>query len=438
MSSVSVLNVSRVRTRITRDVADPLLRSAYSLTLNVVLTSTLGFGFWIAAARLVPASTVGRDSALISAMVTLSLIGQLNLHFAILRFLPVVKIDATRAVIGAYAVAAAFSALIGSLFVLIAPDVAHNYRFLSAKWGIGVSFVAAMTLWGIFALQDSVLTALRRAPWIPLENATFGVLKIAGMVVLFVLGVSHPVFLAWVIPMALLLIPVNYLIFAKIIPNRPERGSEASPVERFGWSGLRRFFVHEYFAGIFMQATSTLVPVLVVGLLGTTQNAYFYIPFTVVGAFDLVFLNIASSLTVEGAISESSLPRLTLLVVRRFGAALIVGVAVLIAGASLFLLPFGANYVHGGASVLRLLACASAFRAIIALYVVRARIEGSTMRILAIQASTFTLVVASSVVLGQARGIQGIAMAWLIANAVIGCVAAPRVLQTLRTAKGMV
>ncbi len=438
MSSAPALAVSRVRARIERDVSDPLLRSAYSLALNIVLTSILGFGFWIAAARLVPASTVGRDSALISAMVTLSLIGQLNLHFSILRFLPIVRIDTARAVIGAYAATVAFTVVIGSLFVLIAPDLAHNYLFLRADVALGVSFVVAMALWGIFALQDSVLTALRRAPWIPLENTAFGVLKVTGMVVLFVLGLSHPVFLAWVIPMALLLVPVNYLIFAKVIPNRPERGSEASPVERFGWSGLRRFFVHEYFAGIFLQATSTIVPVLVVGLLGTTQNAYFYIPFTIIGAFDLVFLSIASSLTVEGAISESSLPRLTLLVVRRFGAALIVGVAVLIAGASLFLLPFGANYVHAGAPVLRLLACASAFRAIITLYVVRARIEGSTMRILAVQASTFTLVVAFSVVLGKARGIQGIAIAWLIANAVIGCLAVPRVLQTLRTAKGMV
>jgi hypothetical protein len=438
MSSAPALTASRIRAHIEHEVADPLLRSAYSLVLNVVLTSILGFGFWIAAARLVPASTVGRDSALISAMITLSLIGQLNLHFGVLRFLPIVKIDAARAVIGAYTATAVFTVVIGSLFVLLAPGVAHNYRFLRADVALGASFVVAMALWGIFALQDSVLTALRGAPWIPLENATFGVLKIAGMVALFVLGASHPVFLAWVIPMALLLIPVNYLIFAKIIPSRPERGSEASPVERFGWSGLRRFFVHEYLAGIFMQATSTIVPVLVVGLLGTTQNAYFYISFTIVGAFDLLVLNIASSLTVEGAISESSLPRLTLLVVRRFGAALIVGVAVLIAGASWFLLPFGADYVHGGASVLRLLACASAFRAIIALHVVRARIEGSTVRVLAIQASTFTLVVALSVVLGQAHGIQGIAMAWLIANAVIGCVAAPRVLQTLHTAKGTV
>jgi O-antigen/teichoic acid export membrane protein len=438
MSSAPAFTASRIRARIEHDASDPLLRSAYSLSLNIVVTSLLGFGFWVAAARLVSASTVGRDSALISAMITLSLIGQLNLHFGILRFLPIVKVDTAKAVIGAYVATAAVTVVIGTLFVLIAPDVTHNYDFLRSDVALGASFVAAMALWGIFALQDSVMTALRRAPWIPLENATFGVLKIAGMVVLFVLGASHPVFLAWVIPMALLLIPVNYLIFAKIIPSRPERGSEASPVERFGWSGLRRFFVHEYFAGIFMQATSTIVPVLVVGLLGTTQNAYFYVPFTIIGAFDLIFLNIASSLTVEGALSESSLPRLTLLVVRRFGAALIVGVAMLIAGTSLLLLPFGANYVHAGAPVLRLLACASAFRAIIALYVVRARIEGSTMRILAIQASTCTLVVTCSVVLGQARGIEGIAMAWLIANAVIGCVAAPRVLQTLRTAKGMV
>jgi O-antigen/teichoic acid export membrane protein len=437
MSSASSLGVARVRKRIVRDVSDPLLRSAYSLTLNVLLTSLLGFGYWIAAARLLPASAVGRDSALISAMLTLSLIGQLNLHFGILRFLPIVKIDTWRAVLGAYTVTVAFTMLIGALFVVIAPALAHNYHFLQADSAIAVSFVLAIALWGVFALQDAVLTALRGAPWIPVENATFGILKVAAMPLLLALGASYAVFLAWVIPMAVLLIPVNYLIFAKVIPSRPQRGSEPSPVERFGWRGLRRFFAQEYLAGIFMQAVITVLPVLIVGLLGSSQNAYFYIPFTIVSAFDLIFGNVAASLTVEGARSEDSLHRLMLLAVRRFRGVLIAGVALLVAGASLVLLPFGARYVQAGAPVLRLLACASIFRAVMVLYVVSARIQGSTSRILAMQAGIFTMVIGLAVVLGQAHGIEGVALAWLIANAVAGCAVAPRVLGILRRAKAL-
>jgi O-antigen/teichoic acid export membrane protein len=435
MSSALSLSIASIRSRFARDASDPLLRSAYSLMLNVVLTSVLGFGFWIAAARMFPSSTVGRDSALISAMITLSTICQLNLSSGILRFLPIVKLDPAHAVIGAYVVTVALTTLVGALFVVIAPDVAQNYRFLRDDSGIAVMYIVAVALWGVFALQDAVLTALRSAPWIPIENATFGVLKIAALPLLLALGSTHAVFIAWAIPMMMLVIPVNYLIFGKVIPNWPRRGTESSPVERFGWAGLRRFLAQEYLAGVFMQAASTMLPVLIVALLGSNENAYFYIPFTIVTAFDLLFANVAASLTVEGALAESRLPVLVRVVVRRFRFVLLAGVTLLLAGASLVLLPFGPRYVQAGAPILRLLVCASAFRAVVALFVVICRIEGHAARILAIQASIFTMVIGLTVVLGKPRGIEGVAVAWLIANAVAGCAAAPRVLEILRKGK---
>ncbi len=432
MSSTSSLRIGPIRSRLARDTSVPLLRSAYSLMLNVVLNSALGFVFWIAAARLFPASTVGRDSALISAMLTLSTICQLNLSSGILRFLPIVKLDPARAVIGAYGLTGVATLLLGVLFVVVAPDVAHNYRFLRDDSLIAVTYVVAATLWGVFALQDAVLTALRRAPWVPIENSTFGALKIMALPSLLALGSGHAVFIAWVVPMAMLVLPVNYLIFAKVIPNWAGRGTELSPVERFGWGGLTRFLAQDYLAGIFTQAASTMLPVLIVALLGTSENAYFYIPFTIVSAFDLLFVNVAGSLTVEGAMAESRFPLLARVIVRRFRFVLIPGVALFIAGASLILLPFGPRYVQAGAPVLRLLACASIFRAIVTLFVVICRIEGRASRILAIQAAIFVMVIGLTVVLGKAHGIEGVALAWLIANSIAGCVAVPRVLRTLR------
>jgi Na+-driven multidrug efflux pump len=85
--------------------------------------------------------------------------------------------------------------------------------------------------------------------------------------------------------------------------------------------------------------------------------------------------------------------------------------------------------------VIRLLACASVFRAVIALFTASCRIEGRAERILAIQAGIFAMVVGLTVTLGKARGIDGVALAWLVANAVAGCAAAPRVLRILKSAK---
>jgi len=433
MSSVPSIGIGSLRRQIAAGTSEPLWRSAYSLMLNVALTSALGFAFWIVAARMFPASTVGRDSALVSAMITLSTICQLNLGSAILRFLPVVKLDPGRAVIGSYLISSGLTAVMGLLFVLVAPELSSSYRFLSDEPWIGGLYVLAAASWGVFALQDAVLTAMRRAPWVPLENATFGAMKIAALPVLLALGGAHAVFVAWVIPMVILLIPVNYLIFRRVLPARLEATEELSPVERFGWHGLLRFLAQDYLASIFAQAASTILPVLIVAIVGTTANAYFYIPFTVVSAFDLVFLNVTSSLTVEGALAGSQVPSLVRAVVRRMRYPLIAGILALIAFAPIILLPFGSHYVQAGTPVLRLLACASAFRMAGALLVAICRIEGRASRILGLQAAVFVLVIGCTVLLGRSGGIEGVALAWLIANALTGTLAVPFLWRTLRT-----
>lgn len=421
-----------VRAEARRRLADPLLRSAYSLILNVVVTSVLGLGFWIAAARLFAPSTVGRDGALVSAMILVSTVCAMNLSSGILRFLPISKLDPARVVLGAYAATILVSAVGATAFVVVAPQVSDGFGFLAHDTTLAVVYVLAATAWGVFALQDSVLTALRRAPWIPLENAVFGVLKIAALPILLAGGSLHPVFIAWVIPVMLLLLPVNYLIFARAIPRRPDVSNQPSPIERFGRRGLARFLARDYLATIFIQASTTLLPVLVVALLGSSQGAFFYIPFTIISAFDLLFINVAASMTVEASMAADRLSELARATVRSFGGVLVAGVIVLIAGGGLILLPFGSAYVDGGGALLRLLACASVFRAIIGLYSAICRVQGRAGRVLVVQAAVFVLVVGLTPVLGRSHGLEGVGLAWLVSNGLVACTVTPATVRVLR------
>ncbi|MDQ3851174.1 MAG: hypothetical protein M3296_11245 [Actinomycetota bacterium] len=420
--------------RRTRDRDDPLIRTANSLVLNVVISSALGFGFWIAAARSLPSTAVGRDSALVAAMVALSSICQLNLAAGIHRFLRVTRLSPARVIVGAYGASGMVALLGATAFVLIAPALSSEFGFLREREWLAPLFVAAVVLWGVFNLQDAALTALRRAPWVPIENATFGILKIALLPPLIATGVVHSIFIAWMIPMVLLLIPMNFLLFARAVPQRPPRGAGASPVERFGRRGLARFLAQDYVGTIFMLTTMTVLPLVVVATIGSSAGAHFYMPFMIITAFDLIFVNIASSVTVEGGAAGGEFPLLVRRVVRRFGAMLAGGVAVLAVGAPLILLPFGASYAEAGAPVLRLLACASAARAVVGLYVAVCRIEGRSMRILEIQALTLAGVMTLTVLLGGAHGITGVAMGWLLANGLAVCLVLRRVIVVLRLA----
>jgi O-antigen/teichoic acid export membrane protein len=420
--------------RIRAHVREPLFRGAYSLMAGTAVTALLGIAFWAIAARSAPAAEVGRDAALISSLITLSAICQLNLVDAIVRFLPGVR-RATqgRAIVAAYAATAVAGLLGGLAFVLVAPAVSSQLRFLADDRWLAAAFVGSMALWGVFVLQDSALTAMRRATWVPIENGAFSLAKIALLPVLVSVGSTHAVFLAWMLPTLVVVPIVNALLFGRVL-RRAWRAAPDEVAERsIGGRELVRFLAQDYAGFVLGQAAVTLVPLIVVAQLGNAASAHFYMPFMLVVAFDLLFYNVTTSMTVEGAHDERRTAHLATTVVRRFLVVLAPAALVVSAAAPIVLIPFGQEYVDQGSGVLRLLALASIPRAIVCLYVAIARLQGRGRAILATQASVFAGVVVLALALAGPLGLPGIGLAWLAGNALVAVVVAPRLVALLRS-----
>lgn len=413
----------------------PLLRNAYSLMLNVVLTSLLGIVFWVIAARTFPTEAVGRDSALVSSMIVVVVVCQLNLGPGIVRFLPIAKMSPRRVVLGAYAAAAGLAATGGVAFVLAAPRLANSYRFLSDHNELSVLYVVAVTMWSVFALEDSVLISLRRAHWVPPENAAYGIAKIALLPALVAMGATDGVFVAWVVPIVMVIVPINVLLFRRLLPAHSVPRGTPSPVERFGWGGIARYMAQDYVAAVLFVGTTTFLPVLVVAVRGGVDGAYFYMPFMIICAFDSLFVNVTWSFTVEGSMADRDIPSLARMTIVHFGWVIALGVPVLIVGAWLLLIPFGAAYASAGASVLRILACASVSRALIALSNAICRLEGKAHRVLATQAAVFGMTVGLVLLFGRNGSLQRVALAWLVANSATAIVLTPRVVRVYRAGR---
>ena len=362
--------------------ARSLIRSADSLLVSTGASAVLGAVFWVAAARLFSADEVGRDAALIAAMVELSTICQLNLDNVLVRQLPRVGDGAARYVARAYALNTLLALVLGTAFVLVAPSVTDELAFLRDDPLVGAAFVVGLALWGVFTLQDSTLTALRHAQWVPVENIAFGVLKIAALPVALALASGNGIFLAWIVPMAILLLPVNLFVFRRAMPrHRPG----TAPAE-LGRRQLGLLFAQDYAGQVLMRLGVTVLPVLVIATLGPAANAYFFVPFTIVIAFDMMVLGIGTSVLAEGSYDARLVRDHIATAVRRYGPLLLAGVLLLVVAAPLALLPFGADYAREGDDVLRLLALASIPRAIVFLAGAVWRLQGHGRWLLGIEA----------------------------------------------------
>jgi O-antigen/teichoic acid export membrane protein len=415
---------------------NPLLRGAYSLAANSLLSAGLGVIFWIAAAQLYPSGSVGRDSALIAAMLQASTLAQLNMANALVRFMPV-HAEPARLLTGAYIVSGVTAVAVGTGFILIAPRVIGELSFLDHEPLIAGSFVAAVVFWGVFALQDAALTAMRQAAWVPLKNGAFGLLRLGALGLLFAAQSSHGVFLAWFVSMCVVAVPINWLLFRRLLKQQPH-GPQVSGRLPFGRGRLARFLAFDYLATVFMQTALAMLPLLVLAILGSRENAYFYIPFTIAIALDAAFFSISMSLVTEGALNPERLPALLHVLIRR-GALLVVPlVGFIVIAAPLILLPFGEEYVRESAQLLRIFAVASLFRAAVALGAAVWRVTGHSGRIAVLDGCILLCLLLLAVPLAYTSGVVGVAVAWLVTSAVMAVAVLPVLIRSYRSGRHLV
>jgi len=411
--------------RVRRRRLDPLAATSSALMANTVITSGLGMIFWAVASRTFTARQLGESAGLISAMMLLSVVSQLNLAMGISRLLPQVSHHRGRGVATAYGATAGVAVVVTAAFTVVAPRLSPGFAFLGRQPLLAVALVVAVVLWNVFALQDAVLTAAHRAVALPIENGIFGVLKI-GLMVWFAQA-DHGIFLAWLLAMAVLLVPVNGLIFWRVLPARhpDDHDRPATSLPIADRPRVIRFLAIDYVASLLNQGYLSMLPLLVVAVLGRDANAYFYIAFIIAGAVRAVAQSMSTSLVVEGAHDESELISLTRLSVVRYAKFAAPATVVLVIGADVLLLPFGSSYVESGVTLLRLLLVATLPQAMVSLYLGVERVRADITRVLAVEAAIVVLVTVGAIVGMHWFGLIGVGLAWLFAQSVVGAMVAP-------------
>src|SRR5215471_7500429 len=280
--------------------SDPLSRGGLSLLVNTGLTGVLGFGYWIIAARLFSTCAAGVAGALVAATTLFSGIGQLNLSGMLMRFLPKAAGKSRRLVLITYAFSATASAVLAVICLIGIKIFASPHSPLRLDTVQSLLLVLAVAATAIFTIQDSVLIGLRRAVWVPAENGTFGIAKICLLFVFAPIGTAFALFSAWMIPLTLTIPVISAVLFFKFLPpsSRPRRAAHLGREIR---SKIVRFAIGDATGGLFTQAWTYLLPVLVTALLGASANALFFTSFLFSSTIDQVAANYASPLTVEGA-----------------------------------------------------------------------------------------------------------------------------------------
>jgi O-antigen/teichoic acid export membrane protein len=383
---------------------------------TTAVTSLLGFGFWLIAARSLPAIEVGRASALVSAMLFVAVITNLGLGQVLIS-----RLDSRRdgeewslTVTTSLLTAGLASLLGGIVAAILIPTLVPQLRGSLDGWEYAIlPFGVAATACSL--VLDFACIAERQAKPSFLRNGTAALLRLV-LVGLAAIGpLDDAVWLLAIWVVSFLAIDVH-----GVAVTLPRLGHGYRPTLR-GWrrelTEIKRLIAGHQTINLGSQASAYLLPVIVSARLGPTENAYFYATFMLANALYFIAPAIGNSLFAEGARSPELL-RHDLARAIRYTLALAIpsALVLLVLGPTLLGL-LGAEYADAGTSLLYVLIAAAAFDAGYQLAIAVLRARG---RLSEAAAATWTLLftcVVSAWLLLPPIGLLGAGVGWCIGKA---------------------
>lgn len=393
--------------------SDPLYRTGYLLTGGGMISSFLGLGFWVLAARLYPAHVVGRNSASIAAMMFVASVCQLGLPAVFVRDLRASGEKTRGLIVRSYALIFVSALALGAVAALTSGLWSSSLSFLGHRLGWTIGFALASAFFSIFQTQDYVMTGLEAPIWVPIENTLYSLVRLVVLAAIVGVAPAAGPFISWNVPAVAAVLLITGLIFGRLIAARPRRDSVAFSARRF-----IRMAAANQLALVFTFVVTLLMPVIVASATNATTSAYFYVPWTIANGIQLFAFSNALSLTGEGAGDPAALAALTrrsLVQSLRITTPLAL-VALVVAPWGLRL--FGAGYAHHGTGLLRLLAVGAIANAVYQIGEALLRIQHRPVALVLTQGGQAAMFLTLSLLLLGSRGIDGVGLAFVVSQVV--------------------
>lgn len=385
-------------------VTEPLYRNSLAIMLSTLVAGVFGFGFWIIAARTISSYDVGLATAVIAAATMISALARIGLDVSLIRFIPESK-NAAGLYSNSVYIPIILSLLLSAIYLAGIEVFSPSLAFL--RNGLfTVMFITYIVTYSLNTTQNMLLVALRRADLQLLQNLTLG----ARLPILFVVSSLGVISILATINIAYLASVLIGLYLVYKLGIRPSR--------KIDWISLKstfKFSIGNYVATLFSIAPTTVVPLLIVNLLGPDDCAYYYIAYYIMSILLMVPFGISISLFVEGS---HNLPLMANVIksTKFMLAMLLPMIFVTVLFGDRILMLFSHEYSSHSFQMLQLLAVSSLFSGITYIYISIKKVQKDVSVINFLSVLTSGLLIALGYVLIPPYGLTGLGYAWLISN----------------------
>jgi len=400
-----------------------VLQNSAFISLGSASTAALGFVYWWLAARRFPAAAVGVQSALISAMAFVGMLGEAGFGTML------VGEALGEGDRGAALIAAAALAGTGATLILALPIGGLFFHYAWMTLPITALFVLGCALTGCCLVIDGALVGLLHGKWQLYRNTLLAMLKL-GLLLIAVAMTRNgaAIILSWVVSLGISLAVVCWHASVRrvLILTAPDFRSLLGRIS---------VIIRHHALNLAVMAPFFIMPLVVSVCVGPEVNAAFYAGWMIFFVGQLVPVSLTTVLFAVGSADPALQPQRL-----RFSLVLSLGFSVVMAGIlALFsdhiLGLFNPTYPALAGSAVRLFGLGLLGAAVKQHYILLMRMRGRMMTAALWLGIGACLEISLAAAGGVAGGVAWLTAGWLVAVSVQVAFLLPPVLRFLRSAE---
>ena len=379
--------------------ASKLYRDAAALASSSMITAVLGMGFWALCAHLIPPAKLGVQTALLSIMVAPAIMVASGVGDAFTALIPAAGLDRAAVVSRGYRLLVSMAGVLGVIAAVLAVTVLPEVR---GSLPVAALVLVGVLIWSLFVVQDPALTSMRRAHWLPVENGSVSLAKIALLPAAIALGIAQPVVVATLIP-PIIAIGVLFPQVTRLARTDAAAAAAAAAAADAGATvvagaraALPKLVARTTTSVGLSLGTLTVTPFIVTAVAGPARGAAFSLCLAIVQSLDFVGSAMGVSLVVHASAAADEAAPMALAVFKRTALVVGAGAVALILVAPHVLRVLNPSYLslHGPATI-TILAVGSFCRCVYVIWAALQRARRRMRGLLTLNAVAATVVFAT-------------------------------------------
>lgn len=387
---------------------DSLIKNSIWLIIASFFNAFLGLIFWIIASKYYSPKDIGIISAIISSIGLISGISSIGLPTALVYYLPRDLNNSNKMINSCLAASISVSVIFACIFLLGLEIWSPGLQVLT-DLKFEIIFVLFTTITTISELIGGAFIAGRRSSYSMVKDNIYHIIKMFSLVIFAGLGIIG-IFISFSIGMMAALIIGFILLYKtwKFVPTL-----KFDPIIK----NMARFSLENYVAGILYNLPKLILPIMIVNIIFAEFTGYFYIAMTAAGLLFGISSSVSTSLLVESSNKEMFENNINKAI--GFNMLLLIpGILFFIIFGKFILNIFNPIYAENATETLIILSIASIPLSLINIFNSVRNSQNRVRSTIKMNLIVAILTIILAVPLMKRNGIEGVAIAFLIANTI--------------------